>query len=227
MFEEEPKENHRASFTILGIFVLLLTVVGVAIAAYTWTYTSNNANSISTGNISMSLLESTDTISIENALPMSDDKGKQLKNNGTFDFAVTTEASGQPGDINYKLSITEDNADSDYTLLNKEQVKVYLTVLTNNEDAENEVLETQVVKPTKVSDIITENSDNETGVLTFDEGQTQHLTHHHNKIGETITTKYRLRMWISDDVDASNWNESTKYQYKLKINASGSIDPIQ
>ena len=41
MFEEiEKTKQHSALFTILGVFVLLATMVGVAVAAYTWNYTS-------------------------------------------------------------------------------------------------------------------------------------------------------------------------------------------
>ena len=71
MFEEiETKKKHTALFTVLGVFVLLAAIAGVAVAAYTWNYTSSKANTIGTGNISMSLLESTDVISINNALPI-------------------------------------------------------------------------------------------------------------------------------------------------------------
>ncbi len=222
MFEEKEKNKNRGlTFTILGIFVLLLTSAGIAIAVYTWNYTSDE-NRISTGDISMSLLESTDVISIENALPMSDTKGKQLGKNESFDFAVTTYASGKPGDINYSISITEDAVDEGYTKLGSENVKVYLTVLPEKRnDAYQQEIE--VVAPTKVSEIIKENN---TGNFTFKDEQ--YSKHSHTSSGSTITTKYRLRMWVDSEVDASDWKKDSdsKYQYKLKIGTAGSIKPI-
>ena len=214
MFEEiENKKKHSVAFTVLGAFILLVTMAGVAVAAYTWSYTGTNANTIGTGNISMSLLESTDIINITNALPTSDASGMALGSEQSFDFAVTTQASGAPGNITYSLSITKVAVDSGYTALPDDGVKVYLTALTDGG-------EVQVVKPTPVSDIITSG---ETGTLTFDSGKTTYLTHNHTTANTTKTTKYRLRMWVDQQVDASDWDENTKNQYKLKIGTSGSL----
>lgn len=214
MFEEiETKKKHTTLFTLLGIFVLLAAIAGVAVAAYTWNYTSSNANTIGTGNISMSLLESTDVISINNALPMSDTNGKVQGEADSFDFAVTTNASGAPGNINYTISITKLEPTSGYTRLPDNNIKVYLTVLT--EDGEDEVM-----APTLVSNIITAGN---TGNLTFTDGKTSYLTHTHSSENITKTTKYRLRMWVDGSVDASSWTSSTKNEYKLKIGVSGNL----
>lgn len=213
MFEEiENKKKHSVAFTILGVFILLVTMAGVAVAAYTWQYTTG-ANTIGTGNISMSLLESTDIIAIEKALPTSDASGMALGANQSFDFAITTKASGAPGNITYSLSITKVAVDEGYTALPDDGVKVYLTALTDGG-------EVQVVKPTTVNNIITTG---ETGTLTFDTNKVSYLTHNHTDVGVTKTTKYRLRMWIDQSVDASSWDENTKNQYKLKIGTQGSL----
>ncbi len=212
MFEEiEGKKKHSVAFTILGIFVILATIGGVAVAAYTWNFASNKANSISTGSISMSLLESVDAIDITDALPMQDSDGKAQGKK--FDFSVTTSASGAPGNITYTLSITKLAVDSGYTALPDSSVKVYLATFDGN-------TETQVMAPKLVSKIITSG---DTGVLTFDSGKTSYLTHAHTTANTTKTTKYRLRMWVDKDVDASSWTKDTKQQYKLKISTKGSI----
>ena len=219
MFEEiEQRKNHSALLTVLGVFVLLATIAGVAVAAYTWSYTSKEANVIGTGNISMSLLESTDVISIPNALPLDDANGKAMDaDNEVFDFAVTTSASGKPGNIDYTISITKLDASEGYTLLGDDQVKVYLTKV---DVVDGEQVETQVMDVKKVSDIITAGN---TGILAFDADKTGYLTHTHTTVGTTTTSKYRLRMWIDQDVDAKNWNINTKLEYKLKVSVSGSL----
>lgn len=208
MFEEiENNKGRSKAFTILTIFVLVATITGVAIAAYTWNFASSKANTIGTGNISMSLLESNDTINITNALPVKDATGMALGSDESFDFAITTQASGAPGNISYNISITKVAVDSGYTALNDSDVKVYLTTITA--DGED-----QVVAPTLVSSIITSGS---TGTLA------SNLTHNHTTADQTKTTKYRLRMWIDSAVDASNWDENTKNQYKLKVSTSGTL----
>lgn len=207
MFEEiENKKGHSKAFTILAIFVLVATITGVAVAAYTWNFTGSN-NTIGTGNISMSLLESNDTINITNALPVKDATGMALGSDDSFDFAVTTKASGAPGNISYNISITKVAVDSGYTALKDSDVKVYLSTLTA--DGEN-----QVVAPALVSSIITSGS---TGTLA------SNLTHNHTTANQTKTTKYRLRMWVDSAVDASSWTASTKNQYKLKVSTSGTL----
>lgn len=215
MFEEiENNKGRSKAFTILTIFVLVATITGVAIAAYTWNFASTNANTIGTGNISMSLLESNDTIYLTKTLPMSDATGMALDGDReTFDFAITTQASGAPGNISYNISITKVAVDSGYTAFSDSAVKVYLTALTGDG-------EIQVVKPTLVSSIITSG---DTGTLTFDSGKTGYLTHNHTTTNTTKTTKYRLRMWIASTVDASKWTASTKNQYKLKVGTSGTL----
>ena len=217
MFEEiEKSKKQGKTLAVLGLFVLVATVIGVAVAAYTWSFTGSK-NTIGTGAISMSLLESEDAITISNALPMSDTQGKALTkaagSSGVFDFAVTTHASGAPGNINYTISINKVAVDQDATALADNQVKIYLAAL----DGENE---TQVVAPTLISSVITTG---DSGTLTFDSGKTNYLTHIHTTANTSQTQKYRLKMWIDGAVDASSWTTSTKYQYKLKISTSGTL----
>ena len=216
MFDKinENKKQEKALY-VIALFILVATLIGVAVAAYTWSFTGTKTSTITSGNISMSFLESSDTIAITDALPVSDNTGKAYTTTDhKFDFAVTTYAAGTPGTINYNLSITKVVVDDDYTAFNDNQVKVYLAALDNLNN------ETQVMAPTLVSNIITSG---DTGILIFDAGKSGYLSHDHNTANTSITQKYRFKMWIDSQVDASNWTASTKYQYKLKINSSGTI----
>lgn len=207
MFEEiENKRGQSKALTILAIFVLVATITGVAVAAYTWNFTGSN-NTIGTGNISMSLLESNDTINITNALPVTEATGMTLGDDDSFDFAITTKASGAPGNISYNISITKVAVDSGYTALKDSDVKVYLVSFVGE-------TETPVVAPTLVSSIITSGS---TGTLA------SNITHNHTTANQTKTTNYKLRMWVDEKVDASSWTASTKNQYKLKVSTSGTL----
>lgn len=211
MFEEiERKKNHSALFTILGVFVLVAAIAGVSVAVYTWTYTSDKTNTIGTGNISMTLLESTDVINITDALPTTDDTATSWGSDKSFDFAVTTSASGAPGTINYTVYAIKQDPTSGYTRLNDNQVKVYLASLSNGN-------ETQVLAPTLVSGLSTY-SGVSNAVTLISNG-----SHTHTTTGQTKTTNYRLKMWVDYGVDASSWTASTKLEYKLKVGVSGSL----
>ena len=73
---------------------------------------------------------------------------------------------------------------------------------------------------TLISNIITSGT---SGKLTFDADKTSYLIHSHTSNDSSLTTKYRLRMWVADSVDASSWTNTTKNQYKLKISAEGTL----
>ena len=212
----EKNERKAKILTIIAIIVLTISIIGVSIAAYYWQFTGQ-ANTLSTGTVSMSLLESVDSINIQNALPMSDTEGMALEHadgsSGVFDFAVTTYASGAPGNITYTISVTKVAVDNGYTALQDSQVKIYLVAFDGN-------TETQVMAPTTVSNVITSGN---TGVLTFDAGKTSYLTHVHTTANTTQTQKYRLKMWIDGSVDASSWTSATQLQYKLKISTDGQL----
>lgn len=208
MFEEEKHTNNKV-FIVLGVIALLAAITGVAVAAYNWTFSGALTNTISTGNVSMSFLESTDTISINNALPIDDESAMLASSEGDkFDFAVTTTASGAPGTITYDINIEKVAVDTGYTALADNQVKVYLTSLTGT----NQLTETQVVAPTLVSNIITSGN---SGTLKAS------VEKDHSTANQTFTDKYRLRMWISDSVDAASWDTTTMLQYKLKVSVNG------
>lgn len=210
MFEEiEKRRGHSKLFTVLGVFVLLAAVAGVAVAAWTWTYVSPNTNTIGTGNISMTLLESTDVINIQNALPTTDETGEGLPSSKSFAFAVTTSASGAPGTINYTIYVTKLAATSGYTRLADNQVKIYL---------ENTTDGTVARASTLMSGLSAYTTGGATDSYILATG-----SHVHATTGVTTTTNYSLKMWIDYNVDASDWDENTKLEYKLKIGVSGSL----
>ena len=94
-------DSKRKKIIVISLTVILLMLcVGISFAVWNYGFVGS-ANTIDTGEVSLELLESnTDIISIENALPISDETGKTL--NETFDFAVTTKAS-KDLDIGYSI----------------------------------------------------------------------------------------------------------------------------
>lgn len=210
MMEEFDKKKYK-KYLIIAIVALSLLIVGVTYAAANIIILSET-NTITTGTVTAQMLESSDSINITNAFPMSDSQGVNLTHqdgsSGVFDFEVTTHASGAPGNIAYDLSIIKDSVDSGYTAFADNQIKVYLVSYTGSGTLANE---TQVVAPTLVSNIITSGT---TGYLK------QNIVNSHSTANRTVTTKYRLKVWVNSTVDASNWTSSTKLQYKLRIKAN-------
>ena len=194
MEEKEIKQKSNKKqliLTIVGVLVLVIAVVGASFAVWNYVFNGTLVNTISTNDISLDLLESnTNIITIENALPMSDNEGKAQTE--TFDFAVTSKTV-KDIDIEYNINIQKLEVDNGYTSLNDNQIKVYLTDYSN----------TQKVAPTLISNLT--NYKLYTG------------KHSHDTTHETVQDKFKLRAWIDGAVDASNWNQDTKLQYKFKI----------
>ncbi len=193
--EEKEKKNNSTLKLGLLIAAFVVLMAGVSFAVWRYTFTGSK-NTISTGGISLELLESeSNVISLTNALPMSDTDGKAQTE--VFDFAVTT-TSPRAGNMIYTIALSKLTLDTGMNALTDSQVKVYL------EDGAG----TQLVAPTLISNLTNY--------------QLYTKTDAHTSSAQKITTKYKLRTWIDGTVDASNWTSSTKYQYKYKITVSES-----
>ena len=97
-------ESKQILLSIIAISILIIAFVGVSYAAFQ-TLVSSDENSISTGTISLELSNQSDSISISNAMPISDEEGKGLTGNGNvYDFSVHTILS-KDTTINYEVSL--------------------------------------------------------------------------------------------------------------------------
>lgn len=202
----EENGSKKVLLSVLGVAILVVAVVGISFAAFNATKESD-ANTISTGTISMSYSEATNGIEILDALPTSDSNGMALNGDkNVFDFTVSTNASGTLN-IPYEISITPVAATTGYTALADSQVKVYLTKGG-----------TAVVGPTLISALDASEVDGRTGSKTL---YTQ--TDSHTGTGEAVTSNYTLKMWIDNAV---NVNDATGKEYRLKVNVDASVAPL-
>ena len=75
---------------IVVLIVMVIAMIGVSYAAFRFSQTGNTANTITTGSITMTYTESSNTISINGALPTTDKTGMVRMNPGEyFDFSVS------------------------------------------------------------------------------------------------------------------------------------------
>ena len=101
-------ESKQIILSILGIAILIIAFVGISYAAF-HTVLSSKENGISTGTISLQLSNNSDSISIVNAMPISDETGKNLTGDGNvYDFSVHTILSRKTT-INYEISLEKIN----------------------------------------------------------------------------------------------------------------------
>ena len=198
MMENNSKE---VLLSALGVFILVLVVIGVSYAAFNFSRTGDVVNTITTGTINMTYSEPKNGINLANALPMSDEQGRSLSGtNNVFDFTIDTTINGSGSTtINYAITAVKGDATVDDSA-----IKVYLTNMDNSADSE-------ILAPTKISELdVTTGSENyqapsgefilSTGTLT-----------------SSASHSYRLRMWVADDFSTL----TNSGMYSLRVNVYG------
>ncbi len=192
---EKNKNNNRKELviTIISILILIVAVFGISYSIWTQTLTGTKENSINTGYVSFSYNESeTNVISIQNAVPISDENGKMLTgSDNTFDFTLSAKFAGI-NSIGYEIYATpvEKTLDTNY-------VKVYLT-----DQNDNPISGFDGVVPTYEE--LTDST--EAGSKTIYKSS---LTQ------SDKVEKFRLRVWISSDYNYSA--ESKRLSFKVNV----------
>ena len=187
---------------VIALVALLGIVLITAGATYAWfSYSKSGAkeNTISAGSITFHYTEGAQGLSLNDAMPMTDNQGKAQ--NTYFDFTITSKTSSTveiPYDITVRRSGTGTNMDN--------VVKVYLTKVNNDVEIPVEIVTgKQIATVSELSTYLN-------STLNIDISKNERRL-----IRETVPTNssnynqtYRLRMWISDTADFSGV-EVTKY----------------
>ena len=93
-------------FSVLGVILLLVVVIGVSYAMYTFSANGSKQNVISTGTVSVSYAE-TSTINLKNVYPSTDAEGSKGVEGVSQDlvFTVTSTVSNATTKINYEIAL--------------------------------------------------------------------------------------------------------------------------
>ena len=197
------KEKIKNILTIVTSIFLLIVVIGVSYAAFTYSGLGKRENTITTGAISMSYTESTNTISMNNALPTTDNTGKTRTNSGEyFDFTVKSSIAGNT-DINYEIAAKEETGNT----FNGNNIKYYLTSVDSN-GKETEVLAPRTYYEEPSGNVYTGRPSD---MMSLYVGNLKNQ-------GET-TINYRLRIWVDENYNPQNDNGGLTY--KVRVNVYG------
>ena len=189
--------------TIGLVLVLVLMIVGISYAAFKFTGTGQKANTITTGAITMKYEESTNTISMNNALPTTDATGKvRLTAGEYFDFTLSGTIKGTEN-INWEIAAEDVTTAS--RKIDGKYIKLYLTSLDENNN------ETEVMAPTVYTTETTENTytGRPANMMSLAKGTTS----------TNFSTKYRLRMYVDESYNTQG--DGGNLAFSIKINAYG------
>ena len=197
------KNKNKYLVLILIIFILLIAIVGISYAAFNYVGTGQKLNTITTGAISMNYIESSNVISMNNALPTTDTTGKKRLNTGEyFDFTVKSSIKGNT-DINYEIAAKEENGNT----FSGKNIKFYLTKV-NSDGTEEEVMPPKTYSEDTTSNVYTGRP---ADMMSLFIGN-------FNQQGDT-EIKYRLRLWVDENYNPQNDNGGLIY--KVKVNVYG------
>ena len=197
------KNKNKSFLFIILILILLIAIIGISYAAFSYTGTGQKLNTITTGAISMEYVESTNVISMNNALPTTDSTGKKLSNSGEyFDFTVKSSIAGNT-DINYEIAAKAENGNT----FDGKNVKFYLTKV-NSDGSEEEAMPPKTYSEDPTSNVYTGRPSD---MMSLFVGNL-------NQQGNT-EIKYRLRMWVDENYNPQNDNGGLVY--KVKVNVYG------
>ena len=202
--------SRQILLSILGIAILIVAVVGVSYAVFTTTIDGSKINVINTGTISMSFIESSNGISISNAMPISDEEGKLLiGNNNVFDFVVSSSIAGATI-LNYEIVAEKVLVDGEE--LSDSDIKIYLEKLVNGEYVATDITSTPkgFIKNGNISEIGSKEQE-----------MTLHYDNFQNLDGskKSFSDNYRLRMWLSEDALIDDVSRT----FQIKINVYGKV----
>ena len=189
--------------TIGLVLVLVLMIVGISYAAFKFVGEGSQPNTITTGVITMKYTETTNTISMNNALPTTDATGKvRLTEGEYFDFTLSGTIKGSE---NINWEIAAEDVTTGTRKIDGKYIKLYLTSLDENNN-ETEVMAPKVYSADTTSDDYTGRP---AGMMSLAKGSTS----------TSFSTKYRLRMYVDESYNPQG--DGGNLAFSIKINAYG------
>ncbi len=220
VIDEEQKEKKKKPFFryILLLFLLFFSITfvtfGMAVGIIGYTSVDPGYNTITTGKVAMTYLEDSDGISIINAIPISDESGKNLSDNftdegvyqgkNTFEFKVSAAVVGK-ANISYEITAIKE---SDSNLSN-DDVKLYLAI------DDGTVSGIPVMEPTAFSPLT------ETSEVGSPEGA---MVLYSGVIQASQSDNYVLKLWLDEDYVGSESSANNSFGVKVNVYAKELIN---
>ena len=197
------RNKNKSFLFIILILILLIAIIGISYAAFNYSGIGQKLNTITTGAITMNYTESSNVISMSNALPTTDTTGKKRLNSGEyFDFTVKSSIAGNT-DINYEIVAKEENGNT----FSGQNVKFYLTKV-NSDGSEEETMPPKTYSEDSTGNVYTGRPSD---MMSLFVGNL-------NQQGGT-EIKYRLRLWVDESYNPQSDNGGLVY--KVKVNVYG------
>ena len=206
-------QNKRLLFLFSVIICLVLTIFGVSIAFFSYAKEGTTESTVKLGGITFKYTENGDSgngIDITDSFPIGDEEGKKLSGVGNvFEFKVESNLSRS--DLEYEITV-EATKESELPL---DAIKFYLVELDgeNEKEIESTLNSDGTVKT--LADFSDTNIVEQTGKNVYQETILKNT--------KGYVKKFRVRMWISEDIDWADDNYANK-SGQLRVNVYANSD---
>ena len=201
---------------VLGIFALVIVTTAASFAFFTYSRTGETTTTIIAGDVEFSYTEGS-SVGLSNEFPVSDETGAADPNN-EYTFTVKMASTSSTNVMNYNVYLVDGNDASGVNYFTNDQIKFALL--------KNDVYVAGTSSSTgkKLSEIdgFEQGTSEGEGIVLSDQ-----------EILPGVTDSYKLRIWISKDVDYSNTingqDDKTSagkyngYKYSLKVKVTAGI----
>ena len=189
----------KKEILVIGLILLMiLALIGVSYAAYTYTGLGTKVNTITTGSITMTYTESSNTISLTGALPTTDKTGKVRLNSGEyFDFTVSSKITGNVN-INYEISAKKESG-----TLEDKYIKLYLTRV-REDGTEEELMSPEIYNEEASSNSYTGRPSGEMSLYT-------------SSMSSSESNTYRLRMYVDESYNPQGDGGGKTFSVKVNV----------
>ena len=215
--------KNKTTAIVLGIFALVIVTTAASFAFFTYSRVGNTTTTITSGDIEFTYKEGEDA-SLANAFPVSDSVGAN-DTSEEYTFTVNLKSTSASNKMNYNVYLLDANDDANTNYFTNEQIKFAL--IKDNVF----VAGTSTTEGKKLSSV---------AGFTAGEHEGEGLVLESQEIAAGKTDEYKLRIWISDDINYSNtdrvdddtdeFNDSQTsigkyngYKYSLKVKVTSGI----
>lgn len=200
--EKSAGDRYKIILSLVLVLLLFISVIGITYALFSYSKEGQVKNIVRAGeSITFSYTETSNGISLVNAMPVSDKVGKTLdrseNNNGYFDFNVSAKLANSDN-VQYEIYALKQEVENE---LDEKYVKVYLTDGTTDTALDGYNTEVPTYNTLKKS-------------ITVENGKQLYFGTFSNSGVQT----FRLRMWVSDKYTVTANSE----QFKIKVNVKAS-----
>ena len=184
-------KKNQILMSVLGVFALVIVTVGVSYAFFSYSRVGETTNTITSGDIQFSYTEGADA-KLENAFPVADSVGA-ADETGAYTFTVAGYETGD-AELKYNVTLLANNDGVDKAFTN-DQIKISLQNTTSGSYAVGSASTGE-----KLSELTAASGTNEFAAATSTGSCVVVSGADAVQAGE----EYKLKMWISSDVDYSN-----------------------